>query len=118
MKRLILCIRKKSKKIDSNLSFILVDDNKIKLHNLHLFPKNYLAITLKNHIFIRSEYRNYFPLLVHEAVHVRQWRNERHFIIKYLYYYLKNYIKTFSHNYSYKNNPYELEASNIENLYR
>jgi len=118
MRKLIYYTRKKSKKIDKNLSYIKVDDKIIRLHRLYLFPKKYLAITLKNHIFIRNEYRSDFLLLVHESIHVRQWHNERCFIVKYLYYYLKNIIKTFSHSYSYKNIPYEIEAYYIENLYR
>jgi hypothetical protein len=76
------------------------------------------AITIYNLIFIRADIANSLPLLVHEAVHVRQWRNDKFFIVKYLLSYLRSRVAGKDHKTSYLSIKYENEALRLEKLFR
>ena len=61
------------------------------------------AWTFGEFIFVNDKAKNDQPLILHEKVHVKQWRRNLYifFPIRYVYYKLK---------YGYKNNPFEIEA--------
>ena len=65
-----------------------------------ILPKNYIAITLGNHIFIKALVATQ-DLVLHEIMHVFQYWHTNFFYLKYLWYSLK---------YGYEKNPFEVEA--------
>ena len=63
-------------KIDHKISYLI---------KCNSFLKGIDAITIYNLIFIRANLAKSLPLLVHEAVHVRQWRTDKLFIFLYTF---------------------------------
>jgi len=65
-----------------------------------LLSKNYAAITLGTHIFIKDPVADQ-ALVLHEIMHVFQYWHSNFFYPKYLWYALR---------YGYQKNPFEVEA--------
>ena len=95
-------------KIDHKISYLI---------KCNSFLKGIDAITIYNLIFIRANLAKSLPLLVHEAVHVRQWLTDKLFIFKYLFFYLRSRLAGNDHKTSYLSIKYENEAHNLEELF-
>ena len=97
---------------------------KIKIENksAYVISCKYLfaninAITFYNLIIIRKHLSKNLPLLVHEGVHVLQWRKDKLFLPKYLYSYIQSRLSGKDHKSAYQNISYEIEAYDLEKIF-
>lgn len=92
---------------------------------MKVWPDDVGAITLGNRIFMRPSRLFGDPqgirlLIVHELVHVRQWREYGRlgFIRRYVGEYLRGRTQGLGHSKAYARNRLELEATQVTDTYR
>jgi hypothetical protein len=71
-----------------------------------ILPRRFVAITLGSHVYTRLTSLS-ASTLRHEGAHIEQWK--RHGVVRFAFLYLWYHFR-----YGYDQNPFEVEARNVE----
>lgn len=98
-----------------SITHLVVDGRPVRLRPTRLLPRGTDAMTLPWVILIRAEHLGSATLLLHETVHVRQWRRYGTvgFLRRYLADYLRGRMNGLGHHQAYRDIRFEVDARDL-----